>query len=139
MLPGSYNRFNQRYRIFFPWKSLTPLTHSFWENCVFFFPHFWKKKNTDVFFFPRNSLKATHSAERQLPLIKRYFCTFVVYFFFPTKDCIFSFPRNSLLPTHSLVLKGRKKKIQPRKKKKYHFSLTHSIFPQKCQKPNFSR
>ena len=105
--------------------------------CIFFFRISGKKKYRCIYFFPRNSLKATHSAERQLPFVKRYFCTFAVYFFFPTKMCIF-FPRNSLLPTHSLVFKGRKKKIQPRKKK-YSFLLTHSIFPQKCQKINFSR
>ena len=40
---------SQRYRIFFPRKSLRPLTHPISE------------KNTAVLFFPRKSLHATHS------------------------------------------------------------------------------
>ena len=124
---------------FFPRKSLTPLTHQFWENCVFFFFRiFGKKKYRCISFFPRNSLKATHSAERQLPLRKRYFCTFSLYFFFSNKNVYFFFPWNSLPATHSLVLKGRKKKNTAAEKKKYSFSLTNSIFPQKGQKINFS-
>ena len=95
----------------------------------FFFRISGKKKNRCIYFFPRNSLKATHSAERQLPLVKRHFCTFVVYFFFPNKNVYFFFPRNSLLPTHSLVLKGRKKKIQPRKKKIHFFTHSLDFFP----------
>ena len=104
----------------------------------FFFRISGKKKYRCIYFFPRNSLKATHSAERQLPFVKRYFCTFAVYFFFPTKMCIFFFPGIVYyLLTHSFS-KGGKKKYSPGKKK-YSFLLTHSIFPQKCQKINFSR
>ena len=118
---------------FFPGKVYTPLTHSIWENFVFLFFHFLERKKKNCFiFFPRKSLKATHSAERQLPLIKRYFCTFVAYFFFPTKMCIFFFPGIVYyLLTHSFSKGG--KKIQPRKKNTAIYSLTR-FFPKNVKK-----
>ena len=104
----------------------------------FFFSAFLEKKNTDVFlFFPEIVWKPLTQLSDSSLWEKGTFALFRCIFFFTTKMCIFFFPWNSLPATHSLVLKGRKKKIQPRKKK-YSFSLTHSIFPQKGQKINFS-
>jgi len=105
----------QRYRIFFPRNSLIPLNHAFSENFVLS-PTFLKKKN--VYFFPRKSLKATYSEERQFPQRKRNCCTSSV--FFPT-NMVF-FPRKILLTTHSLILRAGKK---------YIFELYD--FPQKCR------
>ena len=51
---------------------------------------------------------------------------------------LFFFPRKSLESTHSLKLISRKKKYSTGKKKSF-ISLTHSIFPRKWQKLNFSR
>ena len=102
--------------------------------CIFFFSAFLeKKKYRCISFFPRNSLKATHSAERQLPLRKRYFCTFSVYFFFQQK-CVFFFPWNSLPATHSLVLKGRKKKNTAAEKKNTAFHSLTRFFPKRVKK-----
>ena len=125
--------YSQRYRIFFfTGKSLTPLTHSFSEIFVFFFPVFVKKKIPVYFFFPRKSLKATHSAEGQLPKRNRYFCTFAVFFFFPTKinkNVYFFFSQEKFI-THSLTRsQGPEKKKTGAEKKKHIFDSLTRFFP----------
>ena len=111
---------------FFSRKSLRPLTQSFSENFVFFVSRFLEEKKNRCIFFPRKSLKATHSGERQLPLGSRYFYTFAVFFF--SNEKVFFFPRKCLRPTHSLVLRGAEK-IKNRGGKK------NSIFTHSLEKP----
>ena len=112
--------------VFFSRENLTPLTHSLSENFCSFFSRFWKKKINTRIFFPRKSLKATHSAERQLPLRNRYFCTFAV--FFSNQIVYYFFPRKCLQPTHSLVLRGRRNK-KTRREKKHIFHSLPRLFP----------
>ena len=122
---------------FFPGNSLPPLTHSIFENFVFFFP----QKKYKMFFFSRKSLKATHSPGAQISTKKgQKHVFFVIFshlgcFFFPTFFCFF-FPRKSLHPTHSLNFGRPEKKTAV--EKKTQFSLTQSIFAQNVQKTNYS-
>ena len=129
----------QRYRIFFffPEKikgySLTRFGHFlffFISGFVFFF--------RPCFFFPRKSLHATHSTEKNLSAKKRskngkkwYFLSissFSVVFFFSAN---FFFSRKNLAVTHSLDFRGRKKKTAL--EKKTAFSLTHSKNRERCK------
>ena len=89
---------------FFRGKVWPPLTHSFLENFVFFFPDFWKK-NRCIFFFPGKVWKPLTRVKDSSPWETGIF-TLLRCFFFPTKKCFF-FPRKSLRPTHSLDLRGR--------------------------------
>ena len=134
---------------FFPRNSLPPLTHSIFENFVFFFfPLSGKKKIQTVFFFSQEKFAATHSSEERIIYRKKVKNTYVlqffhilVVFFFPTffqLFLFFFFPRKSLKSTHSLDFLGRKKKKTAAEKKKTQFSLTQSIFAQKVQILNYS-
>ena len=107
----------------------------FW---LFFSP---KKIDQMLFFFPRKSLQATHSAERRSIYKKRSkqvkngtFCQILVFFvvFFSQKilpNSVFFFPGKihpSLTPS---IFRGRKKKTAPEKKNSI---FTHSlVFPPK--------
>ena len=52
---------------YFPGKVCRLLTHSILSNFVFFFfQPLGKKKNICFFFFPRKSLEATHSPQKQM-------------------------------------------------------------------------
>ena len=93
-----------------------------------------------IFFFPRKSLRVTHSLDfRNGTEKKKTSC----FFFFPAQNfqflaCFFFFLRKSLHCTHSLKIRGRKKKKQPRKKKNNFF--THSLdFCQKVAKNKLFR
>ena len=149
---------DQRYRIFFfPGIVYTPLTHSIWDNFVFFFLHFLEKKNTNCFlFFPRKSLQATHSKKNRylqkkvqkkvLYAVFRNFSNFFEFwrciFFFskkkPPKNVFFFSQEKFKIHSLTQILRAGKKKYSTGKKNTT-FSLTHSIFDQKWQKLNFSR
>ena len=90
-----------------------------------------------VFFFPRKSLRVTHSLDfRSGPEKKKTSC-----FFFPAQNfrffAVFFFLRKSLHCTHSLKIRGRKKKKQPRKKKKQLFYSLTRILSENGQKQTF--
>ena len=96
-----------------------------------------------LFFFPRKSLKATHSPEARISTKKGQKHVFFVFFshlgcfFFPTFFCFFF--SQEKFTHHSLTQfweAGKKK--QQWKKKQTHFSLTQSIFAQIVQKKNYS-
>ena len=71
-----------------------------------FNPAFLENK---IYFFPRKSLKATHLAERQLPLRSRYFYIFYGVSSFPIKMRVF-FPQEIVYYPHTYSLSGDKKK-----------------------------
>ena len=99
-----YFTYLQRYRIFFPGKTLCP-THSldFGQSCIFF-------PKTVFFSGPNFSILA------------------ILFFFYQEKFRI-----------HSLSQINQPEKKYSTGKKNPSFSLTHSIFPRKWQKLNFSR
>ena len=94
-------------------------------------PRIFKKTlqaKVSYFFFPRKSLRVTHSLDfRSGTKKKKTSC-----FFFRPKisnfQLVFFFLRKSLHCTHSLKIRGRKKKNSPGKKKKQLFhSLTRIL------------
>ena len=127
---------------FFRGKDWGVLTHSLW---AFFFFRVLEKKNK-LFFFPRKSLQATHSAERRSTSKKRSktvkngtFCRisfFFVVFFFRPKVVFFFFP-GKVYPslTHSISEGGKKNSVG-----KKNTIFTHSLEkPQKGANFNLFR
>ena len=131
---------NQRYRFFFPGKSLG-VTHSVKiEKSVFFFRKSGKKKTT--FFFSQEKFMSHSLKCFWVPdFFFKEKLAWLVFSFFPANfwlDFCFFFSWKSLQITHSLThlkLLG----FFPAPEKKTGLLLTHSIFAKNPQKTNFSR
>ena len=80
-----------------------------------------------IFFFPRKSLRVTHSLDFRSGTEKKK----TSFFFFPAQNfqflACFFFLRKSLHCTHSLKIRGRKKKTASEKKKQLFHSLTRNL------------
>ena len=139
--------FTQRYRIFFPGKSLPPLTHSFWEIFVLFFFPFQekKKKHLVFFFFPEKVCKPlTQLWDGQPPKKGQNrlkialfvdFQIFSLFFFFLPKwaTFLFFFFSQKKFARHSLTRFQEAEKKNSAGKKKHNFhSLTRKT-PKKCK------
>ena len=130
---------------FFPGIVYTPLTHSIWENFVFFFPLFGKKKYKLFFIFSQEKF-ASHSLEKnQISDKKRskkryfmlFFATFRIFsnfggvFFFskkkPQKNVFFFSQEKFKIHSLTQILRAGKKNTALEKKIQHFHSLTRFL------------
>ena len=97
---------------------------------ILLFFEFVEGTKTKYPFFPRKSLKVTHSVEWLLPVRNRYFCTLAV-FFCSAKKLYYFFFREVLISKISRVLRRRKEKtgyVSRVKKERYLCVHTSCLF-----------
>ena len=123
---------------YFPGIVYTPLTHSIWENFVFFFHFLEEKKIQTVFyFFPGKVCKPLTRKKSDIckkTSKKGTLCCFSELFefwrciFFSQHFCVFFFfPGKVYNPLTHSNSRGRKKKYSTGKKKQHFHSLTRFL------------